>query len=303
MRRPGAPSSVASGEVPGLSMPSTPSRPAPSAAEDDPSLVQGRDHLPGARQVVLRQQQRRHRRFPGATQKLDYLQGLGITCLWLLPFFPVAAARRWLRHRRLPERPSELRHARGLQGARPRRARAAHPGPDRAGRQSHLRSASVVSARAARAARLARAQVLRLERHRHEVSRDAHHLHRHREIELGVRPGRAASTTGTASSRISPTSTTTTRRVVDAVIDVMKFWLDLGVDALRLDAVPYLCVREGTNNENLPETHAVLKRDAARARRGVREPHAARRGEPVAGRRARRISATATNATWRSISR
>jgi maltose alpha-D-glucosyltransferase / alpha-amylase len=48
--------------------------------------------------------------------------------------------------------------------------------------------------------------------------------------------------------------------VVDAVITVMKFWLDLGVDALRLDAVPYLCVREGTSNENLPETHAVLKR-------------------------------------------
>src|SRR5437899_3982440 len=40
----------------------------------------------------------------------------------------------------------------------------------------------------------------------------------------------------------------------------MKFWLDFGVDALRLDAVPYLCVREGTTNENLPETHAVLKR-------------------------------------------
>src|SRR5437870_6463069 len=48
--------------------------------------------------------------------------------------------------------------------------------------------------------------------------------------------------------------------VVEAVIGVMKFWLDLGVDALRLDAVPYLCVREGTMNENLPETHAVLKR-------------------------------------------
>jgi maltose alpha-D-glucosyltransferase/alpha-amylase len=48
--------------------------------------------------------------------------------------------------------------------------------------------------------------------------------------------------------------------VVEAVIDVMKFWLALGVDALRLDAVPYLCVREGTNNENLPETHVVLKR-------------------------------------------
>ena len=47
---------------------------------------------------------------------------------------------------------------------------------------------------------------------------------------------------------------------MDAVIGVMKFWLDLGVDALRLDAVPYLCVREGTDNANLPETHAVLKR-------------------------------------------
>jgi maltose alpha-D-glucosyltransferase / alpha-amylase len=48
-------------------------------------------------------------------------------------------------------------------------------------------------------------------------------------------------------------------RVVEAVLNVMRFWLDRGVDALRLDAVPYLCVREGTINENLPETHAVLK--------------------------------------------
>jgi maltose alpha-D-glucosyltransferase/alpha-amylase len=40
---------------------------------------------------------------------------------------------------------------------------------------------------------------------------------------------------------------------------VMKFWLEMGVDAFRLDAVPYLVEREGTNCENLPETHAVLK--------------------------------------------
>ena len=49
-------------------------------------------------------------------------------------------------------------------------------------------------------------------------------------------------------------------RVVKAVLQVMKRWLDTGVDGFRLDAVPYLCEREGTNNENLPETHAVLKR-------------------------------------------
>jgi maltose alpha-D-glucosyltransferase/alpha-amylase len=48
-------------------------------------------------------------------------------------------------------------------------------------------------------------------------------------------------------------------QVVRAVIRVMRFWLDMGVDGLRLDAIPYLCVHEGTANENLPETHAVIK--------------------------------------------
>jgi maltose alpha-D-glucosyltransferase/alpha-amylase len=49
-------------------------------------------------------------------------------------------------------------------------------------------------------------------------------------------------------------------RVFRAVVDVMRFWLDLGVDGMRLDAVPYLIEREGTINENLPETHEVLRR-------------------------------------------
>src|SRR5437763_1906446 len=49
-------------------------------------------------------------------------------------------------------------------------------------------------------------------------------------------------------------------RVFRAIVHVMQFWLDLGVDGMRLDAVPYLIEREGTINENLPETHEVLKR-------------------------------------------
>jgi len=49
-------------------------------------------------------------------------------------------------------------------------------------------------------------------------------------------------------------------QVLKAVINVMEFWLDLGVDGLRLDAVPYLIEREGTSNENLPETHEILKK-------------------------------------------
>jgi maltose alpha-D-glucosyltransferase/alpha-amylase len=48
--------------------------------------------------------------------------------------------------------------------------------------------------------------------------------------------------------------------VFDEMVKVLDFWLDLGVDGLRLDAVPYLYEREGTSCENLPETHAALKR-------------------------------------------
>jgi maltose alpha-D-glucosyltransferase / alpha-amylase len=47
--------------------------------------------------------------------------------------------------------------------------------------------------------------------------------------------------------------------VFEAMWEIMRFWLDMGVDAFRLDAVPYLVEREGTSCENLPETHAIIK--------------------------------------------
>jgi maltose alpha-D-glucosyltransferase/alpha-amylase len=47
--------------------------------------------------------------------------------------------------------------------------------------------------------------------------------------------------------------------VRDEMLNVMKFWLNLGVDGFRVDAVPYLFEREGTSCENLPETHTYLK--------------------------------------------
>jgi maltose alpha-D-glucosyltransferase/alpha-amylase len=49
-------------------------------------------------------------------------------------------------------------------------------------------------------------------------------------------------------------------KVLKEVLSIIRFWADLGVDGFRLDAVPYLVEREGTSNENLPETHSVLKR-------------------------------------------
>jgi maltose alpha-D-glucosyltransferase/alpha-amylase len=48
--------------------------------------------------------------------------------------------------------------------------------------------------------------------------------------------------------------------VLDELLEVMRFWADTGIDGFRLDAIPYLLEREGTNNENLPETHDILKK-------------------------------------------
>jgi maltose alpha-D-glucosyltransferase/alpha-amylase len=48
-------------------------------------------------------------------------------------------------------------------------------------------------------------------------------------------------------------------KVVEEIIKIMSHWLDMGVDALRVDAIPYLVERDGTSCENLPETHAVIK--------------------------------------------
>ena len=83
--------------------------------------------------------------------------------------------------------------------------------------------------------------------------------------------------------------------VRQAMRKVVDFWFGLGVDGLRLDAVPYLYEREGTSCENLPETHAFLRELRAPHRRASSRPDAARRGEPVAGgcgrllRRRRRV--------------
>jgi maltose alpha-D-glucosyltransferase/alpha-amylase len=48
-------------------------------------------------------------------------------------------------------------------------------------------------------------------------------------------------------------------KVIEEILKIMRYWLDMGVDALRVDAIPYLVEREGTSCENLPETHTVIK--------------------------------------------
>ena len=75
--------------------------------------------------------------------------------------------------------------------------------------------------------------------------------------------------------------------VQDAMLEVLRFWLDLGIDGFRLDAVPYLYEREGTNCENLKETHEFLKRIRAEVDRLYPDRVLLGRGQPVARRRRR----------------
>ena len=69
------------------------------------------------------------------------------------------------------------------------------------------------------------------------------------------------------------------------LLDVMRFWLDKGLDGFRCDAVPYLIEREGTNCENLPETHDFLREIRRTIDREYSGAHPPGRGQPVARRR------------------
>jgi maltose alpha-D-glucosyltransferase / alpha-amylase len=197
--------------------------------------------------------------FKGFTQKLDYLQGLGVTCLWLLPFFPsplkddgydVADY--------LNVHPSygtlddfaefvDAAHARGLKilielvvnhtsDQHPWFQRARHAPPGSPERDFYIWSDTDK--------KFPETRIIFSDTEKSNWAWDPiagqYYWHRFFSHQPDLNHNNPA--------------------VVEAVVDVLRFWLERGVDALRLDAVAYLCVREGTSNENLPETHEVLKR-------------------------------------------
>jgi maltose alpha-D-glucosyltransferase / alpha-amylase len=197
--------------------------------------------------------------FQGLCRKLDYLQDLGVTALWLLPFYPsplrddgydisdykninpsygrMADFKAFVReaHRRNLRIITELviNHTSDqhpwFQRARQAKAR------------SHLRDFYLWSDTDQK---FAETRVIFVDAEKSNWAWDpvaqAYYWHRFYSHQ--------------------PDLNFDNPRVFRAVADVMRFWLDLGVDGLRLDAVPYLIEREGTINENLPETHEVLRR-------------------------------------------
>jgi maltose alpha-D-glucosyltransferase / alpha-amylase len=197
--------------------------------------------------------------FAGLTSKLDYLEDLGVTALWLLPFYPS------------PGRDdgydiSDYRHInpdfgtmqdfrRFMQEAKRRKLRVItelvinhtsdqHPWFQRARRGRPSSDARNWYVWSDTDHRFAETRIIFNDTEKSNWTWDpeAQSYYWHRFFSH------------------QPDLNFDNPRVLLAMVQIMRRWLDLGVDGFRLDAIPYLCEREGTNNENLPETHAIIKK-------------------------------------------
>ncbi len=196
--------------------------------------------------------------FKGLTQKLDYLQDLGVTCLWLLPFFP-----------------SPLRDD-GYDISDPA---AVHPSY---GNLEDFKN--FLAAAHERNLQVLIELVVNHTSDQHpwfQAARKAPAGSPERDFYVWSDSDRKYSDariifTDTEKSNWSwdseaeayywhrffshqPDLNFDNPAVLEEVLKVMRFWLDMGVDGLRLDAIPYLVERDGTNCENLDETHEVIK--------------------------------------------
>lgn len=196
--------------------------------------------------------------FPGITSKLDYIQGLGVNTLWLLPFYPspfrddgydiadylnvhpdygtLADFRQFLREA----------HARGIRVITElvvNHTSDAHPWFQEARKAKKGSSKRDYYIWNDDDSKYNQARIIFTDTETSNWSWDpiakAYYWHRFFSHQ--------------------PDLNFNNPQVIKKLLGVMRFWLDMGVDGLRLDAIPYLCVREGTNCENLPETHAVIK--------------------------------------------
>ena len=197
--------------------------------------------------------------FEGLTQKLDYLERLGATCLWLLPFYE-----------------SPLQDG-GYDIADYRRVHPLYGTLDDCQRfiaAAHERGMKVITElvinhtsdqhpwfqAARRAPGGSPERDVYVWSQTDDRYRDARVIFRHAETSNWTWDAEAGAFYWHRFFSHQPDLNFESPKVQEAVLDVMRFWLDLGVDGLRLDAIPHLFEREGTTCDNLPETHAFIKR-------------------------------------------
>ena len=196
--------------------------------------------------------------FPGLLSRLDYLQDLGVTCIWLLPFFPSPLRDDGYDISNYTDvNPSygtlndfkavlDAAHQRGMQvtielvvnhtsDQHPwfKAARLAPPGSPQ--RDMYVWSDNDQKFKDAR--------IIFTDTEKSNWAWDetakAYYWHRFFSHQPDLNYDNSL--------------------VLEEVLKAMRFWLDMGVDGLRMDAIPYLCERDGTSCENLPETHAVVR--------------------------------------------
>ncbi|OLD71808.1 MAG: maltose alpha-D-glucosyltransferase, partial [Acidobacteria bacterium 13_1_40CM_2_56_11] len=196
--------------------------------------------------------------FAGLTQKLDYLQDLGITAVWLLPFYP-----------------SPLRD----DGYDIADYTAVHPSYGSVNdfraflREAHRRGIRVISElvlnhtsdqhawfqRARRARPGSPARKFYVWNDTTEKYKEARIIFKDFETSNWTRDPFANQYYWHRFYHHQPDLNFESADVRRSLLAVVNFWLGMGVDGMRLDAVPYLYERDGTNCENLPETHQFLK--------------------------------------------
>lgn len=197
--------------------------------------------------------------FPGLISRLDYLQDLGVTCLWLLPFFP-----------------SPLRDD-GYDIANYTDVNPSYGAIDDFKRflaEAHQRNMQVVielvvnhtsdqhpwfqAARRAPAGSPEREFYVWSQTDR--LYKDAPIIFSDTEKSNWTWDDTAKAFYWHRFFSHQPDLNFDNPAVMEEVLKAMRFWLDLGVDGLRLDAIPYLVERDGTPCENLPETHNIIRR-------------------------------------------
>jgi maltose alpha-D-glucosyltransferase/alpha-amylase len=197
--------------------------------------------------------------FPGLTEKLDYLQDLGVTALWVLPFYRSPGRDDGYDisdYRRInPDFGTSKDFRRFMQEAKRRRLRVItelvinhtsdqHPWFERARRSKPGSDARNWYVWSDTDQKYADTRIIFSDTEKSNWTWDpvanAYYWHRFFSHQ--------------------PDLNYDNPRVTMAMVEVMRYWLDFGVDGFRLDAIPYLVEREGTSSENLPETHAIIRK-------------------------------------------
>jgi maltose alpha-D-glucosyltransferase/alpha-amylase len=195
--------------------------------------------------------------FPGLIQKMDYLQDLGVTCLWLLPFFPSPLKddgydiSDYLNVHPMYGTLDDFRaflgaaHDRGLQVMIELVV-------------NHTSDQHPWFQTARRAARGSPERNFYVWHDSEEKYQDARIIFSDTERSMDLGSDSQAVLLHRFFSH-QPDLNYENPVVIEEVLKVMCYWLDMGVDALRVDAIPYLVERDGSSCENLPETHTVIK--------------------------------------------